>query len=132
MKVDLTVEPDVALSRVDDLGLYLGSCLLTAAGLTLIKLLVPDLFGVELRSLQPVTLLTLAGAAVVYFAGLGLWLLAMGRNQLSTSYPIGIGLSLVSATLAAGLVLHEHIGLTKILGIGFILAGAILLTRAKA
>ncbi|MEJ0068429.1 MAG: hypothetical protein WDO24_06565 [Pseudomonadota bacterium] len=44
-------------------------------------------------------------ASAIYLSGMLTWLLVLGRNPMSTAYPIGIGLSLASTTLAAMLVL---------------------------
>lgn len=108
--------------------LYLGSAILTAIGLTQIKLLAG---GVMDAPEDVWGLVHLALYAIVYFAGLGLWLAAMARNPLSVAYPIGIGLSLASATLAAGWWLGEDIHPGKILGILLILAGATALSRSR-
>jgi multidrug transporter EmrE-like cation transporter len=126
--------------RVLDLGLYLASALLTATGLTWIKydlaglarpdLLTPDLLAPDLLALGRATLVRLAAAAVVYLAGMLLWLVVLGRNPMSTAYPIGIGLSLVSTTLAAIVVLGEPVGLLRLAGIAAILAGAVCIGRS--
>jgi multidrug transporter EmrE-like cation transporter len=123
-----------------DLGLYLASALLTATGLTWIKydlgglarpdLLTPDLLAPDLLALGRAALVRLAAAAVVYLAGMLLWLVVLGRNPMSTAYPIGIGLSLVSTTLAAIVVLGEPVGLLRLAGIAAILAGAVCIGRS--
>ncbi len=74
----------------------------------------------------------LAGFILVYILGLGLWAVAMGRNELSVAYPIGISLSLVSSTLGAVLALGESVSMVKIGGIIAIMVGAVCLTRAQS
>ena len=115
-----------------DLGLYVGSAILTAIGLTMIKRAAPGLLDSGWRDLAPGTILPVMAAAAVYFSGMGLWLAAMGRNPLSTAYPIGIGLSLVSATVAAMLAFGEPIGIPKLAGIALIMLGAAAIGRSKA
>jgi drug/metabolite transporter (DMT)-like permease len=118
--------------RALDLGLYLGSAVLTAIGLTMIKHAAPALLDAGWHLPPLATLLAIVAAAAVYFAGMGLWLAAMARNPLSTAYPIGIGLSLVSATIAAVVAFGEPIGAAKLAGIGLIMLGAACIGRSKA
>ena len=115
-----------------DLGLYLGSALLTAGGLTLIKLDLSAARGIGIELIGWALLVRLAGAAAAYFSGMGLWLIAMARNPLSTAYPIGIGLSLASATLAAAWALGEPVGWFRVAGIALILGGAMCVSRSRA
>lgn len=114
-----------------DLGLYLASALLTAGGLTWIKLDLAALGPLDLLALGLVAALKLAAAAAVYLGGMLLWLVVLGRNPMSTAYPIGIGLSLVSTTLAAIVVLGEPVGVLRLIGIGAILAGAVCIGRSR-
>jgi multidrug transporter EmrE-like cation transporter len=118
--------------RALDLALYLGSAVLTAIGLTMIKHAAPGLLDSGWAHLTPSIALPIVAAAAVYFSGMALWLAAMGRNPLSTAYPIGIGLSLVSATIAAIIAFGEPIGAAKLVGIGLIMLGAASIGRSKA
>jgi multidrug transporter EmrE-like cation transporter len=113
-----------------DLGLYLASALLTAAGLTWIKHELA-LHGLPIIATIGLTAaVRLAAAAGVYLSGMVLWLAVLGRNQMSIAYPIGIGLSLASTTLAAMLVLGEPVGVLRLVGVGAILAGAVCISRS--
>src|SRR5258708_10185421 len=112
-----------------DVVLYLASTALTSSGLAWIK----RVTGAGLVEHPTLTgALHLGGAATLYFAGLGVWLWAMARNPLSTAYPIGIALSLVSATLTAALVLGEPVGWHRAVGIAIVLAGALCIGRSHA
>lgn len=120
-----------------DWMLYLGCAGLTTLGLIGVKRtsLAPG-FDPAVWLTDPLAhlplLAGLAGFILVYILGLGLWALAMGRNELSVAYPIGISLSLVSSTLGAVVALGESVSLVKIGGIVAIMVGAICLTRAQA
>ncbi len=114
-----------------DLGLYLASALLTAGGLTWIKQDLAALGHLDLLALGLVAALKLAAASGVYLGGMLLWLIVLGRNPMSTAYPIGIGLSLVSTTLAAIVVLGEPVGVLRLAGIAAILAGAVCIGRSR-
>ncbi len=114
-----------------DLCLYLASSLLAATGLTWLK---HDLAGLGPAGVLGVgwnAALALAGASVVYLSGMFLWLIVLGRNEMSTAYPIGIGLSLVTTTLAAIAVLGEPVGAFRLAGIAAILAGAVCIGRSE-
>lgn len=113
-----------------DLTLYVASALLTACGLTWIKY---ELAQHGLPMLATIALwpaARLAAGAGVYLSGMVLWLAVLGRNQMSIAYPIGIGLSLVTTTLAAMLVLGEPVGVLRLVGVGAILGGAVCIGRS--
>ncbi|MFY8105763.1 MAG: hypothetical protein ACOVKO_02530 [Elstera sp.] len=115
--------------RAFDLLLSLACAALTTLGMILLKSALPGEMSVPALLGQA---LPLMGAALVYFAGLGLWTVALARNELSTAYPIGIGLSLFSATLGGHWAFGEALSVGKIAGGGFILLGAFLISRSKA
>jgi multidrug transporter EmrE-like cation transporter len=123
------------MPRLLDLCLYAGSAVLTAIGLTLIKQQVGLRFdgGVveALKSIDVLALAVLAGAVAIYLAGLGLWLIAMGRNPLSTAYPLGIGSALVLSTLSAIVIVGETPSVAEIVGLILIVAGGTCISRAK-
>jgi multidrug transporter EmrE-like cation transporter len=115
--------------RALDLLLSIACAVLTTLGMILLKRALPDAMSVSAVFDQAVPLLL---AAIVYFAGLGVWTVALARNELSTAYPIGIGLSLFSATLGGHWAFGEALSLGRIAGGGFILLGAFLISRSRA
>ncbi|MFY7776686.1 MAG: hypothetical protein ACOVQ8_00270 [Elstera sp.] len=115
--------------RALDLLLSIACAVLTTLGMILLKRALPDAMSVSAVLDQAVPLLL---AAIVYFAGLGVWTVALARNELSTAYPIGIGLSLFSATLGGHWAFGEALSLGKVAGGGFILLGAFLISRSRA
>jgi quaternary ammonium compound-resistance protein SugE len=114
-----------------DLALYLASSLLAAAGLTWLKHGLAGAVPTGLLAVGWRTAIELAAASVVYLSGMFLWLIVLGRNPMSTAYPIGIGLSLVTTTVAAIVVLGEPVGALRLAGIAAILAGAVCIGRSK-
>lgn len=115
--------------RPFDLFLSLLCALLTTLGMIGLKTALPDVLTLSALLGQA---LPLIGAAAVYFLGLGLWTVALARNEMSIAYPIGIGLSLFSATLGGHWAFGEALTVGKLAGGGFILAGALLISRSKA
>ncbi len=111
-----------------DLILSLLCAVLTTLGMIGLKMALPDAVSASALLAQA---LPLTGAAAVYFTGLGLWTVALARNELSTAYPIGIGLSLFSATLGGHWAFGEALTPGKLAGGGFILLGALLISRSR-
>lgn len=105
--------------------------LLTASGLTWIKHDLATLGASSLLALSWAGAIQLAAASAIYLCGMLLWLVVLGRNPMSTAYPIGIGLSLASTTVAAMAVLGEPVGALRLLGIGAILAGAACIGKSR-
>jgi multidrug transporter EmrE-like cation transporter len=114
--------------RALDLLLSVACAVLTTLGMILLKSALPGDMSLAALLGQAVPLIV---AALVYFIGLGLWAVALARNELSTAYPIGIGLSLFSATLGGHWAFGEAVSLGKVAGGGFILLGAFLISRSR-
>lgn len=112
-----------------DLILSVLCALLTTLGMIGLKTALPEVLTLPALLGQA---LPLIGAAAVYFLGLGLWTVALARNEMSIAYPIGIGLSLFSATLGGHWAFGEALTVGKLAGGGFILLGAFLISRSKA
>lgn len=112
-----------------DLILSILCALLTTLGMIGLKTALPEVLTLPALLGQA---LPLIGAAAVYFLGLALWTVALARNEMSIAYPIGIGLSLFSATLGGHWAFGEALTVGKLAGGGFILLGAFLISRSKA
>lgn len=115
--------------RPFDLILSVLCALLTTLGMIGLKTALPEVLTLSALLGQA---LPLIGAAAVYFLGLALWTVALARNEMSIAYPIGIGLSLFSATLGGHWAFGEALTVGKLAGGGFILLGAFLISRSKA
>lgn len=112
-----------------DLILSILCALLTTLGMIGLKTALPEVLTLPALLGQA---LPLIGAAAVYFLGLALWTVALARNEMSIAYPIGIGLSLFSATLGGHWAFGEALTVGKLAGGGFILLGAFLISRSQA
>src|SRR6476646_3410254 len=67
-----------------------------------------------------------AAGFAAYGAGALLWLKVLSRVELSLAYPL-VSLAFVLVAILSWLVLGEHLSVTRILGIGFILLGIALI-----
>lgn len=114
-----------------------AAAVLTASGNLLLRsgvtraggfALSPDhLVADSLRLLrQPVFL---AGFAL-YFTAAAVWFRVISTEQLSSSYPLVVSLTFLCVTVGAAVFFHEHLSLQKLLGLGIILLGIIVVARA--
>jgi multidrug transporter EmrE-like cation transporter len=67
------------------------------------------------------------GGMLCFGASAGLWLLVLGRLEVSMAYPL-ISLGVVLTTLAGIFILGESLNLYKVLGVALIVAGVIVLS----
>lgn len=105
---------------------------LTTLGLVWFKVLGSDLAAGGWALPATPTLLALIAAAAIYVLGLGCWALIMARTPMSVTYPIGIGASLVTTTLASMAWLGEPVDAARLAGIALIAAGAACVARGKS
>ena len=66
------------------------------------------------------------GGMACFGASAGLWLLVLGRREVSTAYPL-ISLGVVLTTLAGIFVLGEAVSASKLIGVGLVVAGVLVL-----
>lgn len=108
--------------------LYLVYTVTSVSGLALIKSWLPKVISNHAASEFVWSSVALFGIGVLlYISSFGLWMIILLRSPLSTAYPVAIGLTLIFTTIVAATLLHETIGVEKILGIGLILAGIVLI-----
>jgi multidrug transporter EmrE-like cation transporter len=118
------------MSRSLDVVLF---CIYTAAsvaGLIIIKagLAQPQAGGQAASFLMTPTFIVGIGS-LLYIASFLIWLVILGRNDLSVVYPIAVGLTLIFSTLAASIVIGETISPARCLGVLVIFLGILLVTR---
>lgn len=74
-------------------------------------------------------MLLLALGACLYISSFAAWLIILARNELSSAYPTAIGLTLVFSTVGASVLLSEALTAGRLVGIGLIFIGILLVTR---
>jgi multidrug transporter EmrE-like cation transporter len=67
------------------------------------------------------------GGMICFGASAGLWLLVLGRLEVSLAYPL-VSLGVVLTTLAGIFILGESAGLYKLLGVAMIVGGVLVLS----
>jgi drug/metabolite transporter (DMT)-like permease len=87
--------------------------------------------AIHARAFFSAPVFMVSAGATLYLMSFLTWWIIVSRTDLSFSYPIAVGLTLVFSSLMAKLVLHESIGLTRMLGIVVILLGIWLITRPQ-
>jgi multidrug transporter EmrE-like cation transporter len=98
-----------------NLGLLLLYVAASLAGLTMIKA------GSGMMDLRILLGLSLYGA------GFALWLLMLSRTSLSWAFPLAAGSLIVGTQLSGWLFLAESMSPSHLLGVGFIVAGVVLI-----
>jgi multidrug transporter EmrE-like cation transporter len=67
------------------------------------------------------------GGMICFGASAGLWLLVLGKLEVSLAYPL-VSLGVVLTTLAGILILGESAGIYKVLGVAMIVGGVLVLS----
>jgi multidrug transporter EmrE-like cation transporter len=107
-----------------------GYVVLSTAGLLLLRSVLSSTRGTASEQAAELASnpLFITGA-VLYAASFLVWLIALRSNELSTVYPLFVGLGYAAVTLASFVFLDEHLSLGKLVGIVLIGVGALLLAR---
>jgi len=113
-----------------DIALFAAYTVTSVIGLLLIKHALPLVHidwqrGVSIDA----SMLLLALGACLYISSFAVWLIILARHELSSAYPTAIGLTLAFSTLGAAVLLNESLNATRLLGIGLIFLGILLVTR---
>lgn len=119
LRLFLLVIASVALSAVAQLALKAGTSVAEARR--------PAGVMAELGTLAQAPLVWLGLG--LYALGAVLWLLVLGRAQLSLAYPF-VGLGFILTMLAGALVFHEPLGPARVAGTVLIALGAVLVARS--
>jgi multidrug transporter EmrE-like cation transporter len=67
------------------------------------------------------------GGMICFGASAGLWLLVLGKLEVSLAYPL-VSLGVVLTTLAGIFILGESAGIYKVLGVAMIVGGVLVLS----
>jgi multidrug transporter EmrE-like cation transporter len=101
----------------------------SVAGLLLLKLGAPALRSSGLLAADWKPLVQVGTGAALYITAFLVWICVLSRIELSVAYPVAIGLTLVFLSAASIMILGEPIGVVRIIGIGLIFSGIVLVTR---
>lgn len=122
------------MSQMAALGLALFCVCLTAAAQVLLKVgmstpLIQQAMANGMRSVYWLALASplIWGGMICFGASAGLWLLVLGKLEVSMAYPL-ISLGVVLTTLAGIFILGESVSLYKVLGVSLVIAGVLVLS----
>ena len=122
------------MTQMAALGLALFCVCLTAAAQVLLKMgmSAPAIQQAMANDMRSVYLLALTspliwGGMICFGASAGLWLLVLGKLEVSMAYPL-ISLGVVLTTLAGIFILGESVSIYKVLGVSLVIAGVLVLS----
>ncbi len=122
LPVFLMVVTCVTISAVAQLVMKLGM----SSGAVQASLSKGGLVNVALTTLlNPLVM----GGLIAYMLGAGLWLFVLSKAELSLVYPF-VALGFIMTMLLGVFVLHEAVGLYRIVGTLLIAVGAVLVARS--
>jgi multidrug transporter EmrE-like cation transporter len=113
-----------------DIALFAAYTVTSVIGLLLLKHSLPLVRMDWQTGLSvDIAMLLLVSGACLYIASFVVWLIILARHELSSAYPTAIGLTLVCSTAGAAVVLSEALTVARLIGIGLIFIGILLVTR---
>ncbi|RBA24868.1 EamA family transporter [Herminiimonas fonticola] len=122
------------MSQMGALGLALFCVCLTAAAQVLLKMgmsspAIQQAMSNGMRSVYWLALTSplIWGGMICFGASAGLWLLVLGKLEVSMAYPL-ISLGVVLTTLAGIFILGETVSIYKVLGVSLVIAGVLVLS----
>lgn len=122
------------MSQLAALGLAFFCVCLTALAQVLLKMgmsapAIQQAMSSGMRSVYWLALTSplIWGGMICFGASAGLWLLVLGKLEVSMAYPL-ISLGVVLTTLAGIFLLGESLSLYKTLGVALIVAGVLVLS----
>jgi multidrug transporter EmrE-like cation transporter len=118
------------MRSIFDFGLLIGYTIGTVGGLLLLKYSLPGLqAGISGGEWHIQSLVSAAIGCVFYVAGAAVWMVIMARNDLSVAYPIAVGATVITTTLAGTALLGEATSLLRTVGCGLVILGVALVAR---
>lgn len=117
-------------------GLLMSSILLASIGQIVLKLGANQLRGIKL-SLSTIpqvcvnfyTNVPILTGMAFYVISSFLWILALTKAELSFAYPM-VAFSYVIVSLFSWIIFKDHLNVTRLLALGIIIVGVILLSRS--
>jgi multidrug transporter EmrE-like cation transporter len=111
--------------------LFVLYMLASSLGLITLKGALGRLSGMpRLSPLSPALLQLLVGF-ILYAASFIVWVRILAKLQLSTAYPVAIGLTLAGSTIGSVVLLGEKLNAFNVLGILLIFGGMVTLTLTE-
>lgn len=102
----------------------------SVAGLVVIKSwIAPARAALAEGALASTPVFAFGCGAALYVVSFGLWIVILGRHDLSVAYPIAVSLTLVLSTVLASTILGESVSMGKLAGIGVVFLGIWLVAR---
>lgn len=122
------------MSQMGALGLAFFCVCLTATAQVLLKMgmsspAIQQAMAGDMRSVFWLALSSplIWGGMICFGASAGLWLLVLGKLEVSMAYPL-ISLGVVFTTVAGILILGESVSIYKLLGVSLVIAGVLVLS----
>lgn len=122
------------MTQIGALGLALFCVCLTAAAQVLLKMgmsspAIQQAMSSGMRSVYWLALTSplIWGGMICFGASAGLWLLVLGKLEVSMAYPL-ISLGVVLTTMAGIFILGESVSIYKVLGVALIITGVVILS----
>ncbi|MES2025369.1 MAG: EamA family transporter [Pseudomonadota bacterium] len=122
------------MSQVGALGLAFFCVCLTALAQVLLKMgmsssAIQQAMASDMRSIFWLALSSplIWGGMLCFGASAGLWLLVLGKLEVSMAYPL-ISLGVVLTTVAGIFILGESVSIYKVLGVALIITGVLILS----
>lgn len=122
------------MSQLGALGLAFFCVGLTALAQVLLKMgmsspAIQQAMSNDMRSVYWLALTSpsIWGGMLCFGASAGLWLLVLGKLEVSMAYPL-ISLGVVLTTVAGIFILGESVSIYKVLGVALIIAGVLILS----
>ncbi len=111
-------------------SLYAAYAIATTAGLLLVKAWFPAARQAWAASdwLAGGSIAVVAGA-LLYVASFLIWLAIVERHPLTIAYPVAIGIAMITLSAGAAFFLHETLDAVRLVGMGLIVLGTVLVVR---
>jgi multidrug transporter EmrE-like cation transporter len=121
------------MQRLLEPFLYFVYAAASVSGLILIKASIPNAKALFLdqRTFLNVPVLLIILGGMLYVASFSVWMIILSRNDLSTAYPIAVGITIVMTMVGAGTILSESLTLGRIVGSMVVFFGIWILTKAS-
>lgn len=111
-------------------ALFAGYTLGTIGGVVMMKYAIPGLrAGFIGAGWEAASIWTALTGGTLYVSGAVFWLFLLARNELSTVYPIAVGVTILASTAVAIGVFGESVSGLKLLGCMLLIIGAALVAQ---